>query len=282
MTPLNPSATPNTMPQSAPNKSTTAKTAAAKTATAPQDIVFDVKNLSLSYGEKRVLKNISVPIYARQCSAIVGASGCGKSSFLRQLNRTNDFLPNARSTGDVWHKGQNIMSPKYNVMHLRTKVGMVFQKPNPFPKSIYNNIIWGAALHKKIPNPDALVKNTLQYVGLWEDVKDHLRESALKLSGGQQQRLCIARALAVEPEVILMDEPCSALDVKSTTKIEQLILNLKQKYSIVIVTHNLPQAKRIADATHFYHKGSLVEWGPTVELFQNPKKKKTQKYLSAH
>ena len=243
------------------------------------DTAFDVQSLNLFYGRKHVLKDVSVQIYKNKITSVVGASGCGKSSLLRQLNRMNDFIHGARSNGEIIYQNKNILAPGYDVTRLRRHVGMVFQKPNPFPQSIYKNIVWAPRWHAKNKNEAEMVENCLTRVGLWDDVKDHLHDSALTLSGGQQQRLCIARALAIRPDVILMDEPCSALDPKATLKIEQLIQSLADNYSIVIVTHNMQQAARISDYTQFYHKGQLIEAGLTGNIFTRPQHKKTKAYV---
>ena len=241
--------------------------------------VFRIEDLRIFYDSKKVIKNINVNIKSHKVTAVIGPSGCGKSTLLRQLNRMNDFISGFRAKGKIFYKGKNTLKSHYDVMFLRRQVGMVFQKPNPFPKSIYKNITWGPKINKILKNSDELVESTLQKVGLWEDVKDSLHDSALKLSGGQQQRLCIARAIALNPEVILMDEPCSALDIKATLKIEKLIQELKQFYTIIIVTHNMQQAARISDETHFYYKGKLIEADETKKIFSSPKEFKTKDYI---
>lgn len=244
--------------------------------------VFEIKNLDLFYGDFQALKDLSIDIYKNEVTALIGPSGCGKSTFIRSLNRMNDLVPSAKITGYIGFDGENIYGDDYDVMGLRTKVGMVFQKPNPFPKSIYENIVYGPKIHgvKDRKTLDDIVERTLKEVALWDEVKDRLELSALGLSGGQQQRLCIARCLAVEPEVILMDEPTSALDPVATSKIEDLIGKLSEKYTIVIVTHNMQQAGRISDKTAFFLNGVIVESGPTEKIFQNPDNPKTEDYIS--
>ena len=244
--------------------------------------VIEVSGLNLWYGEDQALKDIHLNIPENQVTAIIGPSGCGKSTFIKTLNRMVELIPNVTITGNIMYRGQNILEPKYRVEELRTKVGMVFQKPNPFPKSIYENVAYGPKIHgikqKKIL--DEIVEKSLRDAAVWDEVKDRLHENAYGLSGGQQQRICIARCLAIEPDVILMDEPTSALDPISTLKIEELVTKLKQKYSIAIVTHNMQQAARISDQTAFFLNGELVEAGPTNEIFSNPKNKQTEDYIT--
>lgn len=244
--------------------------------------VIEVSGLNLWYGEDQALKDIHLNIPENQVTAIIGPSGCGKSTFIKTLNRMVELIPNVTITGNILYRGQNILEPKYRVEELRTKVGMVFQKPNPFPKSIYENVAYGPKIHgikqKKIL--DEIVEKSLRDAAIWDEVKDRLHENAYGLSGGQQQRICIARCLAIEPDVILMDEPTSALDPISTLKIEELVTKLKQKYSIAIVTHNMQQAARISDQTAFFLNGELVEAGPTNEIFSNPKNKQTEDYIT--
>ncbi|KYO66698.1 Phosphate import ATP-binding protein PstB 3 [Thermovenabulum gondwanense] len=218
----------------------------------------------------------------KKVTALIGPSGCGKSTFLRTLNRMNDLIEGSRVSGKIILDGRNIYEPGVDVVELRKKVGMVFQKPNPFPMSIYDNVAYGPRIHgiKDKTKLDEIVEKSLKAAALWDEVKDRLKSSALGLSGGQQQRLCIARVLAVEPDVILMDEPCSALDPISTMKIEELIIDLKEKYTIVIVTHNMQQAGRVSDFTAFFLNGELVEYGITEEVFYNPKNKKTEDYIT--
>jgi phosphate transport system ATP-binding protein len=243
--------------------------------------IFSVSDLSLWYGDTQALGDISVDIPARSITALIGPSGCGKSSFLKVLNRMNDLVPGMRLTGRVLYEGQDIYAPGTDVSALRKRVGMVFQKPNPFPMSIYDNVAYGPRTHgiRKRAQLDALVAQALQDGALWEEVKDRLGDSALGLSGGQQQRLCIARALAVEPEVLLMDEPTSALDPIATAKVEELALGLAQRYTIVMVTHNMAQAQRLSQQTAFFLMGQLVEYGPTEGLFSSPQDARTADYL---
>ena len=245
-------------------------------------VVFETKNLNLWYGKDHALKDLNVKIYENEVTAIIGPSGCGKSTYLKTLNRMNDLIPSVRIEGDIDYRGRNIFHPTYRVEELRTSVGMVFQKPNPFPKSIYENIVYGPRLHgiknKKIL--DEIVERSLRGAALFDEVKDRLKENAYGLSGGQQQRLCIARALAIEPDVILMDEPTSALDPISTLKIEELMQSLKQEYSIVIVTHNMQQAARISDRTAFFLNGECVEYDETDIIFYHPANKKTEEYIT--
>lgn len=243
-------------------------------------VIFHVENVDLSYGEKKVLNNINMDIRRNHVTALIGPSGCGKSTFLRCLNRMNDLITNCKITGKIEYLGKNIND--YNPMVLRTIVGMVFQQPNPFPMSIYDNICYGPRCQgirdKKTLNQ--IVISSLTEASLYEEVKDRLKDSALSLSGGQQQRLCIARAIAMEPDVILMDEPTSALDPIATKKIEELILELKKDYSIIIVTHNMQQASRISDDTAFFMLGDLIEFNKTGDLFSRPKEKKTEDYIT--
>ncbi|WMW26169.1 phosphate ABC transporter ATP-binding protein PstB [Methanolobus sediminis] len=242
---------------------------------------IEVKNLNLWYGDNHALHDISIDIPKNSVTAFIGPSGCGKSTFLRCLNRMNDLIPSCRIEGNVNISGEDIYTKGTDVVDLRKKVGMVFQKPNPFPMSIFDNISYGPKIHgfskKEMP---AIVENALKSGALWEEISDRLDASALDLSGGQQQRLCIARTLAVKPEVILFDEPCSALDPISTSKIEDLILELKKDYTIVIVTHNMQQAARISDYTAFFLLGDLIEFGKTNQIFENPQKKETEDYIT--
>lgn len=244
--------------------------------------VITVKNLCLYYGENQALKNINLDMYQNKVVAFIGPSGCGKSTVLRTLNRMNDLIENVRITGDVLIEGQDIYAPGTDVVDLRKRVGMVFQRPNPFPMSIYDNIAYGPRIHgqKQKAALDELVEKSLRGAALWDEVKDRLASSAMGLSGGQQQRLCIARLLAVEPEILLMDEPCSALDPISTMKIEELIMELKEKYSIVIVTHNMQQAARASDYTAFFLMGEMVECQPTGVMFTRPGNQKTEDYIT--
>ena len=242
---------------------------------------IQVKNLELFYGENKALKNISIGIESKKVTALIGPSGCGKSTFLRTLNRMNDLIDNVKINGEIVIDGKNIYKD-IDEIDLRKKVGMVFQKPNPFPMSIYDNVAYGPRLHgvKDKKTLDEIVEKSLKGAALWDEVKDRLKKSALGLSGGQQQRLCIARALAVEPEVILMDEPTSALDPISTIKMEELMYELKKNYTVVIVTHNMQQAGRIADKTAFFLNGEIVEYGDTNDIFYKPKDKSTEDYIT--
>jgi phosphate transport system ATP-binding protein len=241
------------------------------------------KSISVFYGEKQALKDVSIDIHDDRVTAFIGPSGCGKSTFLRCLNRMNDTIPSARVTGNIELDGQDINAPSMDVVQLRARVGMVFQKPNPFPKSIYENVAYGPRIHGLASSRgemDETVEKSLRRAGLWEEVKDRLQESGTALSGGQQQRLCIARAIAVDPEVILMDEPCSALDPIATARIEELIHELRGRYAIAIVTHNMQQAARVSQRTAFFHLGELVEYGKTSEIFTNPREQRTQDYIT--
>ncbi|MBQ9124083.1 MAG: phosphate ABC transporter ATP-binding protein [Acholeplasmatales bacterium] len=242
--------------------------------------VFEIKNVNLSYGEKHVLKDISLDIYKNKVTAFIGPSGCGKSTLLRCLNRMNDLISTCKVTGDFKYNNQDIMN--MNVVDLRTRVGMVFQNPNPFPMSIYDNVAYGPRCSgiKNKAKLDEIVIDSLKKASLYDEIKDRLKDNALGLSGGQQQRLCIARAIAMKPDVILMDEPTSALDPIATLKIEELIQELKNDYTIVIVTHNMQQATRVSDYTAFFLLGEVIEYDQTHELFSNPKKKKTEDYIT--
>lgn len=243
---------------------------------------ISTSDLNLYYGNNHALKNINLDIYENQITAFIGPSGCGKSTYLKTLNRMNDLVPNVTINGKVWIDGEDIYDPKVDTTLLRKKVGMVFQQPNPFPMSIYDNIAYGPRIHgiKGKAELDAIVEKSLRGAALWDEVKDRLKRSALGLSGGQQQRLCIARALAVEPEILLMDEPTSALEPISTLKIEDLMGELKKNYTVVIVTHNMQQATRIADYTAFFLVGEVVEYAPTTDLFSHPREKKTEDYIT--
>lgn len=243
---------------------------------------ISVRNLDFYYGKTRALKSISLPLYDRKATAFIGPSGCGKSTLLRVLNRMYDVYPNQRATGQVLFDNDDILSPKQDVNMLRARIGMVFQKPTPFPMTIYENIAFGVRLYQKLSKSelDSRVEQSLQRAALWDEVKDKLSSNGLSLSGGQQQRLCIARTIAVAPEVILFDEPCSALDPISTAKIEELIDQLKTQYTIVIVTHNMQQAARVADFTAFMFLGELVEHGNTDHIFTNPNDQRTQDYIT--
>ena len=243
--------------------------------------ILSVENLCLWYGSHQALKDINIEIPEKSITALIGPSGCGKSTFLKTLDRMNDLIPDVKITGSVLYKGEDIFDASVDVSELRRQVGMVFQKPNPFPMSIYDNIAYGPRTHgvKNKAKLDEIVEKSLRGAAIWE-VKDRLKKNALGLSGGQQQRLCIARALAVEPEVLLMDEPTSALDPISTSKIEELAMELKEKYTIVIVTHNMQQAVRISDHTAFFLLGELVEYGETEKLFSQPQDKRTEDYIT--
>ncbi|MEA2085442.1 MAG: phosphate ABC transporter ATP-binding protein PstB [Chloroflexota bacterium] len=246
------------------------------------DLKIQTKELNFYYGKVQALKRVSLDIKEHQITALIGPSGCGKTTFLRLLNRMNDIIPGIRLEGKVLLDGQNIYAPEVDVVEVRKRVGMVFQQPNPFPKSIYDNVAFGPrmlGLNHRV-RLDEIVENSLSAAALWGEVKDNLGKSGLALSGGQQQRLCIARVLAVGPEVILMDEPCSALDPASTLKIEELMQELEKNYTIVVVTHNMQQAARVSDWTGFFLLGEMVEYGPTSELFSRPKDKKTEDYIT--
>ena len=242
--------------------------------------IITVNDLNLWYGQTQALKNISLEIPEKSITALIGPSGCGKSTFLKTLNRMNDLIPGVKITGEVQYHGENIFDAEVN--NLRKEIGMVFQKPNPFPMSIYDNIAYGPRTHgiRNKAQLDEIVEKALKGAAIWDEVKDRLKKNALGMSGGQQQRLCIARALAVEPEVLLMDEPTSALDPISTSRIEDLAMELKEKYTIVIVTHNMQQAVRISDQTAFFLLGDLVEYGSTETLFSTPSDKRTEDYIT--
>ena len=247
-----------------------------------ENAILQAKDLHLYYGETEALKGIDIAIPEKKITALIGPSGCGKSTFLKTLNRMNDLVPNVRITGEALFHVKNILDKDVDVTDLRRRIGMVFQKPNPFPMSIYDNVAYGPRLHGNHSKKelDELVEKSLRGAAIWDEVKDRLKKSALGLSGGQQQRLCIARALAVQPDVLLMDEPTSALDPGSTLRIEDLMDELKKDYTVVIVTHNMQQAARISDQTAFFLLGSLIEYGPTKELFANPKNPKTEEYIT--
>jgi phosphate transport system ATP-binding protein len=246
------------------------------------DEKVSVRGLNFYYGDNRALKDINVPLYAGLVTAFIGPSGCGKSTFLRVLNRIYDLYPNQRAEGEVLLDGKNLLAPKTDLNLLRARVGMVFQKPTPFPMSIYENIAFGIRLYEKLPKSelDDRVESALRRGALWEEVKDKLQANGLSLSGGQQQRLCIARTVAVKPEVILLDEPCSALDPISTAKIEELMDELKSDYTIAIVTHNMQQAARVSNYTAFMYLGELIEFGTTDKIFTNPNDRRTQDYIT--
>ena len=244
--------------------------------------LITVQDMCLWYGPTQALKNISIRIPEKSITALIGPSGCGKSTFLKTLDRMNDLIPTVKITGEVKYRGKNIFDPSVDVNELRRQIGMVFQKPNPFPMSIYDNIAYGPRTHgiRAKARLDEIVEQSLRDAAIWDEVKDRLKKSALGLSGGQQQRLCIARALAVQPEVLLMDEPTSALDPISTSKIEELAIGLKDRYTIIIVTHNMQQAVRISDQTAFFLLGELVEYGDTEQMFAQPKDKRTEDYIT--
>ena len=244
--------------------------------------IITVKDMCLWYGNSQALKDINIDIEEKSITALIGPSGCGKSTFLKTLNRMNDLVPGVKVTGDIRYRGQDIFDPQLDVNELRRQVGMVFQKPNPFPMSIYDNIAYGPRTHgiKNKAKLDDIVERSLRGAAIWDEVHDRLKKSALGLSGGQQQRLCIARALAVEPDVLLMDEPTSALDPISTSKIEELVTELKNQYTIIIVTHNMQQAVRISDNTAFFLLGNLIEYGDTEKMFSEPRDKRTEDYIT--
>lgn len=244
--------------------------------------IMTVQGLDLWYGDHQALHDISMHISEKSITALIGPSGCGKSTFLKTLNRMNDLIPGVKITGDVRYRDQDIFAPGTDVNELRREIGMVFQKPNPFPMSIYDNIAYGPrthGIHSKA-KLDEIVENSLRSAAIWDEVKDRLNKSALGMSGGQQQRLCIARALAVQPEVLLMDEPTSALDPISTSKVEDLVLSLKKDYTIIIVTHNMQQATRVSDRTAFFLLGEVVEYAETEQLFSKPQDQRTEDYIS--
>ncbi|AQQ53194.1 phosphate ABC transporter ATP-binding protein PstB [Planococcus lenghuensis] len=251
-------------------------------ATVNGNAIFKVEDLNLWYGETQALKNINMEIVQNQVTAVIGPSGCGKSTFVKTLNRMVETVPSVRTSGEIKYRDQGIFDSNYLVEELRTHVGMVFQKPNPFPKSIYENVAYGPKIHgiKKKQVLDEIVERSLKGAAIWDEVKDRLHENAYGLSGGQQQRICIARCLAVEPDVILMDEPTSALDPISTLKVEELIRELKQDYTIIIVTHNMQQAARISDKTAFFLNGEVIEMDETDKLFSNPEDKRTEDYIT--
>lgn len=243
---------------------------------------FEIRDMDLYYGNFQALKQLNIDIYEKDVTALIGPSGCGKSTFLRSLNRMNDLVKGCRIEGDIRFDGEDIYAKDYDIITLRKNVGMVFQQPNPFPKSIYDNVAYGPRINgiKNKSQLDEIVERSLKQAAIWDELKDRLNKSALGLSGGQQQRLCIARTLAVEPEVILMDEPTSALDPISTSKIEDLAEELKDKYTIVIVTHNMQQAVRISDYTAFFLLGEMVEYGTSEEIFASPRDQRTERYIT--
>ena len=255
----------------------------------PAEIVFEVRDVGVDYGAHRAVDGVSLDIATREITAIIGPSGCGKSTFLRCLNRMNDFIPGAKVSGRIDYHGEDVYGPKVDAAEVRRRIGMVFQRPNPFPKSIHDNVAYGPRINKYKGNLDDLIEHALTRAALWDEVKDKLKKSAFALSGGQQQRLCIARALAVEPDVILMDEPCSALDPIATSRIEDLMVDLKREYTIVIVTHNMQQAARVSDRTAFFttdvddagqRTGRLVEFDATQTIFTSPSDPRTEGYIT--
>jgi phosphate transport system ATP-binding protein len=255
-----------------------------------RDVIFDVDDVSVFYGEHKAIRNVTLDLHLNEITALIGPSGCGKSTFIRCLNRMNDLIPTARVEGRVVYHGEDLYAPDIDPVQVRKRIGMVFQKPNPFPKSIYDNIAFGPRVMAMKGDMDEIVEGALRRGALWDEVKDRLRTNAFGMSGGQQQRLCIARALAIEPDVLLMDEPCSALDPISTGRIEDLMVELKRDYSIVIVTHNMQQAARVSDMTAFftvelhdegrYRTGAVVEYGETDKIFTNPDDKRTEDYVT--
>jgi phosphate transport system ATP-binding protein len=257
------------------------ETNAAKYLNREADVKIDVKHVNFYYGAKQALYDVTLPVAELQVTALIGPSGCGKTTFLRTLNRMNDLIPGTRTEGEAMMDGLNIYDPAVDVVSLRQRIGMVFQRPNPFWKSIFDNVAYGLHVQRKSKKTiQEAVERSLREAALWDEVKDRLKTPAMSLSGGQQQRLCIARAIAIRPEVILMDEPCSALDPIATLKIEELITELSKDYTIVIVTHNMQQAARVSHYTGFFLNGRLVEYAPTTELFERPKKKETEDYIS--
>ncbi len=285
-TPAPPS--PGTTPSAATERPSPAGTATAASPDAARmpaslpEVCVRARAFSSWYGQFQALKGLSLDIPARRVTALIGPSGCGKSTFLRWINRMNDTIASARASGQLMLDGESVLEASLDVVELRRRVGMVFQKPNPFPKSIFENVAFGPRLHRKLSRADLedVVEASLRGAALWEEVKDRLHASALSLSGGQQQRLCIARAIAVGPEVLLMDEPCSALDPRSTASVEDLIRELRRSYTIVIVTHNMQQASRVSDMTAFFYEGALVEFGATDEVFTNPRNRQTEDYVT--
>jgi phosphate transport system ATP-binding protein len=248
-----------------------------------ETLKISARDVDVHYGAKQAIDNVSIDIATEHVTSFIGPSGCGKSTFLRALNRMNDTIPGCKVTGEIKLDGEDIYGGTMDVVQLRARVGMVFQKPNPFPKSIFENVAYGPRIHGLAPTKpdmDAIVEKSLRRAGLWDEVKDRLAEPGTALSGGQQQRLCIARAIAVSPEVILMDEPCSALDPIATARIEELIDELKGRYAIVIVTHSMQQAARVSQRTAFFHLGKIIEYGATEQIFQNPREVRTKDYIT--
>ncbi len=270
------------MPETRPTLGQPATATLPTSSPVSEQVTLRVKDFNAWYGAYHALHNITMDIPSQRVTSLIGPSGCGKSTFLRWINRMNDLVPNARAEGVMQLDQDDVLDRNFDVVELRRRVGMVFQKPNPFPKSIYENIAFGPRLHKRFHRSDldALVEQSLRAAAIWDEVKDRLHNSALGLSGGQQQRLCIARAIAVGPEVLLMDEPCSALDPRSTASVEALIRELRQTFTIVVVTHNMQQAARVSDLTAFFFEGKLIEAGATDGMFTNPKNKQTEDYVT--
>jgi phosphate transport system ATP-binding protein len=277
-----PDLTPPPVPAPATEAAPVPATTPARDALAMPELILETKALSIFYGANEAVKRVSLPIPQRSISAIIGPSGCGKSTLLRAFNRMNEFLAEVRMEGEVRYRGRNLYAPDVDPVEVRARIGMVFQKPNPFPKSIFQNVAWAPALGGLAAKRDLpeLVETSLRQANLWDEVKDRLDASGLSLSGGQQQRLCIARALAMKPEIILMDEPASALDPISTGRIEDLLFELKERYTIVIVTHNMQQAARVSDYTAFMDLGVMVEFGETDQVFTRPREKRTEDYVT--
>lgn len=244
------------------------------------NVILDINGVSISYNGEPAVRNVTLPVYEKKITAIIGPSGCGKSTLLRSLNRMNDFVHGCELDGLISYNGTDLYASSTDPVEVRLRIGMVFQRPNPFPKSIYRNIAWSPTINEFSGNMDERVEKALRQAALWDEVKDRLHDSALNLSGGQQQRLCIARALAMEPDIILMDEPCSALDPVSTARIEDLLFELKENYTIVIVTHNMQQASRVSEFTAFLENGVLVEYGDTEQVFTKPESSRTEEYVT--
>jgi phosphate transport system ATP-binding protein len=272
--------TPPTDAPDAPLMRIPLRRSSAKDLPPSSELVIRAERLTIRYGSFAAVRDASLEIPAHRVTAIIGPSGCGKSTLLRAMNRMNDFVPSASAEGSLFYRGDDIYRPGFDAVELRRRIGMVFQKPNPFPKSIYKNVAWGAAINGYQGNLEELVERALQQAALWEEVKDKLHESAYALSGGQQQRLCIARAIALQPDVLLMDEPCSALDPIATARIEDLIDKLKSQYTVVLVTHNMQQAARVSDRTAFMYLGELIEVNDTNVIFTKPGNRRTQDYIT--